>query len=65
MNGIDLGERDDRVELGEDLGAFHPEDGAIQQDVLAAGQLRVEPGADLEQRADAAAQLHLARRSVR
>ena len=34
-----------------------PEDRAVQVDVLAAGQLGVKPGADLEQAADAAAQL--------
>ena len=32
----------------------HAEDGAVEEDVLAAGQLAVEAGADLEQRADAA-----------
>ena len=40
-----------------------PEDRAVQEDVLAARQLRMEPGADLEQRADAAAQAR-PRRSV-
>ena len=34
-----------------------PEDRAVHEDVLAAGQLRMKPGADLEQRSDAAADL--------
>ena len=46
---LDLGERDDLVELARDLGAAHAEDRAVQEDVLAAGQLRVEPGPDLQQ----------------
>ena len=41
----------------------HAEDRAVQEDVLAAGQLGVEAGADLEQRPDAAAQ-HRPARSV-
>ena len=47
--------------LASDLRALHAQDRAVQEDVLAPGQLRVEPGSDLEQRPDAAAQLHLAR----
>ena len=43
-----------------DLVPLHVEDRAVQEDVLAAGQLRVEAGADLEQRADPAAQPRLA-----
>ena len=35
--------------------APHPEDGAVQEDVLATCQLGVEAGPDLEQAADAAA----------
>ena len=52
---LDLGELDDLVELRVDLAPPHAEDRAVQVDVLAAGQLGVEAGADLEQRADAAA----------
>ena len=52
---LDLGERDDLVELRGDLGLRHAEDGAVEKDVFAAGQLRVEAGADFEKRADAAA----------
>jgi hypothetical protein len=52
-----LGEGEDLVELARDVGALHAEDRAAQEDVLAAGELAVEPGADLEQRADAPAHL--------
>ena len=53
---LDLRELDDLVELAGDLGPPHAEDRAAQVDVLAAGQLGVEAGADLEQGADAAPQ---------
>ena len=46
---LDLGEGDDLVELARDLGARHAEDGAVEVDVLAAGQLGVKAGADFEQ----------------
>ena len=52
---LDLGELDDLVELALDLAPPHAEDRAVEEDVLAAGQVGVEAGADLEQRADAAA----------
>ena len=52
---LDARELDDLVELRCDLAPLHPEDRAVQVDVLAAGQLRVEAGPDLEQAADAAA----------
>ena len=51
---LDLGERDDLVESALDLGAPHAEDRAVEVDVLAAGELGVKAGADLEQRADTA-----------
>ena len=35
-----------------DLASLHPEDGAVEEDVLAPGQLRVKAGPDLEQAAD-------------
>ena len=54
---LDLGEGDDLVELGVDLGLAHAEDGAVQEHVLAAGQLGMEAGADLEERAHAAQDL--------
>ena len=62
---LDLGEGDDLVELAIDLGLAHAEDGAVEVDVLAAGQLGVEAGADLQQRADAARRSRPARRSAR
>ena len=37
--------------------AAHPEDRAVQEHVLAPGQLRMEAGPDLEETADAAANL--------
>ena len=54
---LDLGEGDDLVELRADLRPPHAEDGAVEVDVLGAGQLGMESGADLQQRADAAADL--------
>ena len=50
------GEGDDFVELALDLGACHAEDGAVEEDVLAAGQLGVEASADLEQAGHPAAE---------
>src|SRR5262249_51714158 len=61
---LDLGELYDHVKLAGDLPAFHAEDGAVEVDVLAAGQLGVEAGADLQQAADAAGQLDLAARRL-
>ena len=52
-----FGELDDLVEALADLGPAHAEDGAVEEDVLAPGQLGVEAGPDLEQRADAAGHL--------
>src|SRR5262249_5513463 len=40
---------DDLIELAAYLGARHAENGAVEVDVLAAGELGVEAGADLEQ----------------
>lgn len=57
---LDLGEGDDLVELGFDLVALHPEDGTVQKNVLAPGQLGVETGADFEQAGDAAFDRHAA-----
>ena len=50
-------ELDDVVEPLLDLATLHPEDRAVQVDVLAAGELLVEAGSDLEQAPDAAADL--------
>ena len=49
------------VEALLDLSALHAEDRPVQIDVLAAGELRVEARSDLEQAADAAANLDAAR----
>src|SRR5262245_9552165 len=43
----DVGELDDRVELVVDLGLGHADDRAVEVDVLPAGQVGVEPRADL------------------
>ncbi len=51
---FDFGERDDLVELPFDFRPLHAEDRAVQEDVLAAGQLGMEAGADFEERSDAA-----------
>ena len=61
---LDAGELDDLVEALLDLAALHAEDRAVQVDVLAAGELLVEARPDLEQAADAAADLGPARRSA-
>src|SRR5262249_56738899 len=46
-----------RVELAADLRSIHPEDRAVEKHILAAGQLRMKPGAHLEQARHAALQL--------
>ena len=46
---LHLGEGHDFVELCGDLGPRHAEDRAVEEDVLAAGQLGVKARADLEQ----------------
>ncbi len=51
------GERDDLVEPPFDLGVPHSEDRAVEKNVLAAGQLGMEAGADLEHAGDAAGEL--------
>ena len=57
---LDLGEGDDLVEAAPDLRPAHPEDGAVQIDVLAAGQLGMEPCSDLEQRSDPTGHIRVA-----
>ena len=49
MNFSHAREVDDLVEAPAHLGPRHAEDGAVQEHVLAAGQLGMEAGADLEQ----------------
>ena len=34
---LDLGEGDDLVELATDFGPLHPQDGAVEENILAAG----------------------------
>src|SRR6266508_3721641 len=50
----DLRELDDLVEAAVDLGATHTQDRSAQVDVLPPGELRMEPRANLEQRAESA-----------
>src|ERR1051325_1278038 len=57
---LDLGERDDLVEFSPDLGTCHAEDGAVEENIFAAGQLGVEAGPDLEQAGDAPVPGHAA-----
>src|SRR5262249_35458903 len=54
---LDLGESDDVVELAVDLAARHAANGAVEVDILPAGQLLVKARPDLEQADNAAAQL--------
>ena len=61
----DSGEVDDVVELRSDLPAPHSEECAVQVDVVTAAQLRVEAGADLEERADSAVDVQRRPRSAR
>ncbi len=55
MSLLDPAELDDVVELRVDLAPLHPEDRAVEEDVLAPGELGVEARPDLEDAADAAA----------
>src|ERR1700686_1703175 len=47
-----LRERNDFIEFRCDLSAAHAKDGAVQENVLGGGQLRMKPGPDLQQRSD-------------
>ena len=51
---LDLREADDLGELPLDFGLAHAEDGAVEKNVLAAGEVGMKTGADLEQRSHAA-----------
>jgi len=55
---LDAGKVDNRVELARNLGARHSHDRALQIDVLAARQIGVKAGGDLDQRTDASVQLN-------
>ena len=57
---LELGEGDDLVEVALGLAAAQAEDGRVQVDVLAAGQLAVEAGPQLQQRRDPAPDGHRA-----
>jgi hypothetical protein len=54
---FELGERDDLVHLLVHVPALEAMDGAVHVDVLAAGEVRVEAGTELEERGNAAADL--------
>ena len=55
---LELGEGDDLVEAAADVGAAEALDRAVQEHVLAAREVRVEPCAELEEGADPAGRLH-------
>src|SRR6185437_14874334 len=50
---LDFGKGDNLVEFADDFGFAHAEDGAAEEDVLAAGELRMEACADFEKAGDA------------
>ena len=54
-------EIDDGIQLGGDFGAGHAHDGAVHEDVFAAGHFLVEACADFQEGGDAAAGADLAR----
>ena len=58
-------ERDDAIELGFDLLPAHAEDGAVEQDVLTAGEFRMEARAHFEQAAHLAPHAYGALRGQR
>src|SRR3954451_182497 len=60
-----LGERRDVVESRIDLVTRQTEESAVEVDVLATGELTVETGPDLEQRADASVQACATSRRLR
>ena len=49
---LHLGEGHDLVEFSSNLAPGHAEDGAVEKDVLAAGQFRMKAGADFKQARD-------------
>src|SRR5262249_19583828 len=61
---FELGEGDDLVQLLADVHALEPEDRAVEIDVLPPGEVGVEAGAELEQRADATADVDPPRRRL-
>ncbi len=61
---LELGEGDDLVEPLPDVGPAQPLDRAVQEDVLAPGEVEVEPRAELEERADPPFRTHRAGRRL-
>ena len=61
---LELGETDDVVEAAGDLAAAQAEHHAVDVDVLASGDLRVEAGAELDERRHASVDAHGARRRL-
>src|SRR5262249_9004088 len=59
------GKVDDIVKLASNLRAAHTQNGAVQIDVVPAGELRVKAGADLEQRSEPAVKFRHAPRWFR
>ena len=64
MNSSQLGELDDLVEAPRDLALRKPEHDAVDEDVLAAGNLGMESGAELDERGDPPVDRHGARRRL-
>ena len=62
---LDAGELDDLRELALDLPPLHPEHRAVQEDVLAAGELGMEAGSHLQQASDPTTDLSAAARRRR
>src|SRR5436190_23365604 len=54
---LNFSERADLVKPPLDLGPLHAQKGAVQVDILATGEFRMEPGSDLQQGADASVEL--------
>ena len=61
---LELGECDDLVEAALDLGPCQTLDRAVQEDVLAPGEVHVKAGAELEQRANASLSAYATRRRL-
>ena len=49
MKLLDPGKVHDLVEFGVDLALLHAQNGAVEINILAAGEVGVEPGADFQQ----------------
>ena len=52
---LDLGKRDDLVELAPGLAVPHSHHGALQENVLPSCEVLMEPGGDLDERSNASA----------